>query len=208
MEMRKKNDGENILDLGLNKFYDNTFDELLKERKILINCGIDEGCIELISAQIMKFNKQDKDIPVEKRKPIYLLINSLGGEVFSGLNCCSLIKSSKTPVIGVVLAYAYSMGAVIFSACHKKLMFENSSILIHDGSTSLSGSANKVKDLQKFYNLIDNKIKDIIVSNSKISSEEYDANIDRELYMMAEECKEKGLCDSIIGIDIPLDEIL
>lgn len=42
---------------------------------------------------------------------------------------------------------------------------------------------------------------------SKITVEEYDANADRELYMFANECKEKGLCDKIIGIDCGFEEI-
>jgi ATP-dependent protease ClpP protease subunit len=84
-------------------------------------------------------------------------------------------------------------------------MLPSASLLIHDGSTTLSGSNNKVKDLQKFYGKLDAKVKNIIVENSKITSEEYDENIDRELYILADECKEKGLCDIILGVDCDID---
>jgi ATP-dependent protease ClpP protease subunit len=100
------------------------------------------------------------------------------------------------------------MGGIIFASCKERYMFNSTSLLIHDGSMSLSGSSNKVKDLQKFYEKIDERVKKIIVENSSITSEEYDEHSDRELYLMANDCKEKGLCDYIVGQDCGFDEIL
>lgn len=194
--------------VSTSQFFEKTFEENLKKRKIVLNDEVSQDVIETIVLQILKYNEEDKDIPAEKRKTIFIYVNSVGGDVFNGLACCTVIKQSITPVVGVVLGYAYSMGGLIFLSCHKRLMLPTSSLLIHDGSTTLSGSNNKVKDLQKFYAKIDDVIKNIIVDNSKISSEEYDENVDRELYLMADECKQKGLCDAILGVDCGLGEII
>jgi ATP-dependent Clp protease, protease subunit len=204
--MKRNNDV--MLNMGGSDFIDKTFEEHLKERKIIINSEVTQDLIETVILQIMKFNKEDKDIPVCKRKPIRLYISSGGGDVFTGLGVVDTIINSKTKIQGLVLTYGYSMGAVIFSACHERFMMPTASLLIHDGQTSLSGSANKVKDIQKFYNRIDDKLKEVIVSKSKITKQEYEENMDRELYMIADECKEKGLCDFIIGVDCELDEII
>ena len=193
---------------GENGFFDKVFEENLKDRKILINNEIDQDIIETAVLQIMKFNKEDKNLSPENRKPIFLYLNSVGGDVLTGLSLASIIKMSKTPIIGVTLGYGYSMGCILFALCHKRYMFEYASLLIHDGNMVLSGSAGKVKDLQNFYGQIDEEIKSIVVNNSKITKEEYEENSDRELYLMAEQCKEKGLCDGIVGIDVDLDEIL
>lgn len=196
------------LSLGGKTFIDQVFEENLKERKIYFNQGVDESVVELIIAQILKWNTEDKNIPVEDRKEIILYISSLGGSVFEGLVLCDVIKASVTPIKAVALSYCYSMGGVIFVSCKKRYMFANSSLLIHDGNTTLSGSANKVKDLKKFYDKVDERLKDVIVSNSNITSEEYDDNADRELYLLADECKEKGLCDYIVGIDCDINEVI
>ncbi len=204
--MGKRNEME--LALGSSKIYDKIMEENLQERKIIINNNIDENILEDVILQILKFNREDKGKEVESRKPIMLYMNSLGGDVTIGSVLCDVIKSSKTPIYGVTIGYSYSMGALIFICTHKRYMFPNSSMLIHDGNTALSGSANKVKDLQKFYNKMDDRIKELVIECSKITDEEYEENIDRELYMYADECKEKGLCDFIIGQDCSIEEIL
>jgi len=203
-----KSNENDISVLGADKFYDEIIKTNLQDRKIVFNNDVNSAIIEDVCLYILKWNKEDKDIPVEKRKKIFIFTNSGGGDVFSGLLLCDVIVASKTPIATVCLAYAYSMGGIIFMSAKERIMFKNSSLLIHDGSTSLSGSSGKVKDLQAFYSRVDERIKNVIVNNSAISSEEYDKNIDREMYLLADECKEKGLCDKIIGVDVELDYIL
>ena len=205
--MRKIEENVNI-SVPVDKFYEEIIRTNLQDRKIVFNNNVDAAIIEDICLYILKWNKEDKDIPIEKRKKIFIFTNSFGGDVFTGLHLCDLIVASKTPITTVCLAYGYSMGGIIFMCAKERIMFKSSSLLIHDGSTSLSGSSGKVKDLQAFYGRVDERIKEIIISNSNISSEEYDKNIDRELYLLADECKEKGLCDKIIGVDCDIDYIL
>jgi ATP-dependent Clp protease protease subunit len=193
---------------GIDKFYEEIIKTNFSDRKIVLNNEVSSSILEDVVLWILKWNKEDKDLPVAKRKKIFIYINSPGGDVLSGLNTCDVMKLSKTPIVTVCFSYGYSMGCILFSVGHERIMFPSSSLLIHDGSTSLSGSNNKVKDLQKFYSKLDSTIKNIIVNNSKITPEEYDENIDRELYLLADECKEKGLCDKIIGIDCDLEYIL
>jgi len=196
------------LNLGADKFYEEIIKTNFDDRKIVFNDQVDTNILENVCLWILRWNKEDKAKAIEDRKKIFIFINSGGGDVMSGLNLCDIIKASKTPITTVCFAYGYSMSCLLFATGHERLMFQSSSLLIHDGSTSLSGSNNKVKDLQKFYAKIDERVKNLIVDNSKISSDEYDVNVDREIYLLADECKEKGLCDKIIGIDCDLDYIL
>ena len=202
-----KNNQEAILNLGGNKFFDKVFEENLSDRKIIINEEISSDIVEKIITQILKFNKEDKGIDIEDRKPIYLYFNSCGGDVLIGLTAIDIIKNSKTPVVGVVIGYAYSMACVMFSACKERIMLPNSTLLIHDGNLSISSSGSKAKDIQKFYDKLDIKIKEIIVENSNITEDEYEENADRELYLLADEAKEKNLCDKIVGIDCDIDDL-
>ena len=49
----------------------------LSERKLLINTEISDALIERIVLMILKWNKEDKNLPVEKRKKIILYLNSI-----------------------------------------------------------------------------------------------------------------------------------
>lgn len=188
-------------------FIETTFKEMLKERKIIVN-DIDDNCVEKVMFQIMKFNKEDENMEPSKRKPIKLYISSDGGNVDTGMTMVDLIKQSKTPVWGIVTTYAYSMGGVILAACHRRVAFANSTILLHDGSSQVMGSTGKMKDAIKFQDELLRRTDRVILDNTKITEEKYETMRDREWYMFADEAKEYGVVDSIVGEDISLDEIL
>ena len=64
--------------------YDGIIKENLQNRKIVLNETVDDNCIENVCLMIMKWNIEDKDIAPEKRKHIFIYINSDGGEVLAG----------------------------------------------------------------------------------------------------------------------------
>lgn len=190
-----------------NDIYDETIKEYLHNRKIIINRDIDQNILEDVILHILRWNKEDKDIPADKRKKIFLYLSSDGGEVISGNSLISVIKNSVTPIVGVVFSLAASMASSIYIACHERIAFETSVILIHDGTQGVYSSANKAKDVMKFYEKLDKLNKDLIVSRTNISDEEFEENKDRERYFLADEAKEKGIVDKIIGIDVDLSYV-
>lgn len=192
-----------------NDFLDKVFEENLKERKILLNEDITEFVIERVVMQILKFNKQDKGLPKDQRKPIIIYINSCGGEITNGYAIIDAIEASKTPVYGVVVGYAYSMGGLILLACHKRIGFKNSTILLHDGAMGAVTSGSKFKDIAKFYDTMNDRIKEFVVSKTKMTPEFYDSKYEKEFYMYANaEAKELGVIDMVIGEDCELDDII
>ena len=192
----------------MDKTVEKVFEDGLKERRLVLNETIDESTLERFTMQIMKYNKEDMGLPKEARKPIILYINSNGGEIDNGLCLIDVIKQSKTPVYGVVMSYAYSMGGIILVACHKRIAFKHTTVLIHDGSGGAYGSTGKVKDQIKFLEKLDSAVKTIVVENTKITSEKYDEMYDREWYIVGDELKEYGIIDCVVGEDISLDEVL
>ena len=63
-----------------NYCYEDKFQiEALEERHWYINSGIDEAVIDSIVYHILRYNRLDKGIPREERKPIILYLNSPGG---------------------------------------------------------------------------------------------------------------------------------
>ena len=170
----------------------------LKERIIVLNEDVDDLLVERVILQILKWNREDEEKTVEDRKKIEILLNSPGGDVYLGLVLCEVIKKSITPIHIRILGMAASMGSLIAIAGHHTSAYEYSNVLIHDGSTFLVGSSNKVKDHMKFQELKDKQIKDFIISNTKITEEKYDEMADREWWLTAQMALDLGIVQEIL----------
>ena len=180
----------------------------LKQRKLFLNADIDQFSVSDIVRHIMQINKEDKDIEPSERKPILLYITSNGGEVDSGFELIDVISNSKTPVYTINLGYQYSMGFLIGLAGHKRFATRNAKFLMHDGSNFIYNSGTKAQDQMEFNKRVEERIKKYILSRSSLTSEEYDSKLRVEWYLFAEEAKDKGFIDSIIGEDCDIDYII
>ena len=156
----------------------------------------------------MQFNKEDINLPPEERKPILLYITSQGGEVDAGFELIDAIENSKTPVYTINLGCQYSMGFLIGLSGHKRFATKNAKYLMHDGSNFIYNSGAKAQDQMEFQRKVEDNIKKYIISHSKLTPEEYDNKLRVEWYLFANEAKEKGFVDYIIGIDCDIDEII
>lgn len=183
--------------------------ENLEKRILVLNDEISVSILEKCSLYIMKWNTEDKDLQVEKRKPIWLYLQTPGGDVIAGFSLIDVIQTSETPVYTVCFSDCASMGFHIFISGHKRYAFKNSILLIHDGEISVNNSSSKAKDTMKFFETLDKRIKNHVTTSTKITPEFYDSIYDKEYYMYAnEEGKELGCVDYIIGEDVPLATIL
>lgn len=180
----------------------------LKQRKLFLNTDIDQWNIEDAVKHILQFNKEDKDKPIEERQPIILYVTSNGGSVDAGFEVIDAICSSKTPVYTVNLGFQYSMGFLIGIAGHKRYAMKNARFLMHDGSSFAWDSSAKLQDQMEFQRRAEQRIKRYIMEHSNVTEKEYEDKYRVEWYMFADEAKEKGFVDYIIGEDCDIDEII
>lgn len=180
----------------------------LKQRKLFLNTEIDQISIADIAKHILQYNKEDKGKVVETREPILLYVVSNGGELDSGFELIDIIQNSKTPVYTINLGYQYSMGFLIGLAGHKRFATKNAKYLMHDGSNFVYNSGAKAQDQMEFNRKVEERVKQYILSRSNVTSDEYDSKLRVEWYLFADEAKEKGFVDYIIGIDCDIDSII
>ena len=180
----------------------------LLRRKMSITTEIEQGSVEDICRHIMQFNAEDKDIDVKDRKPILLYVVSNGGDVDAGFELIDTIMSSKTPVYTINLGYQYSMGFLIGLAGHKRFAMKNAKYLMHDGSNFIYNSGAKAQDQMSFNRKVEERIKQYVISRTKISPKLYDEKERVEWYMFADEAKALGVTDYIIGEDCDLDAVI
>ena len=180
----------------------------LKQRKLFLNADIDQFSVADVVKHIMQINKEDKGLEPHERMPILLYVTSNGGEVDSGFELIDVIMNSKTPVYTINLGYQYSMGFLIGLSGHKRFATRNAKFLMHDGSNFVYNSGAKAQDQMEFNRKIESRIKQYVLSRSKVSEEEYDSKLRVEWYLFADEAKEKGFVDYIIGEDCDINEIV
>lgn len=177
------------------------------DRKLYINGEIDELVADEIVCKILAFNAEDKN-KKGKKKPILLYCTSVGGSVIDGFSIIDAILNSAVPVYVVNLAYQYSMGFLIGLAGHKRYAMPNATFLLHDGQNMIWDSSAKCADQLKFQEKREKRIKDYVLAHSKLTEKQYDDNYRVDFYTFADEAKEFGFTDYIVGVDCSIEDIL
>lgn len=176
----------------------------LRDRIIEWNDDIEDDTLD-IAHYIRKWNREDRGIDPDKRKPIRILINSDGGSVDVVMHLADTIALSKTPVITVGLSRVYSAGGLLLMAGHKRYIFPNTSCLIHDGSSGAIGNIGKVLDNLEFTKEQKERIRSYIIGRTKIDAATYDNNYRRDWFLFSEDMIKLGIADEIVT---DLDTIL
>ena len=183
--------------------------EDLEGRRLYLNSEVDEQCIGDLAYHILRFNRMDKGLPVEERKPIILYINSPGGSVSDGFGLIDVIITSKTPVYTVNQGMCMSMGFLIAIAGHKRFAMPHSEYLMHEGYTGVIDNMSKAKDRIDFEaGELEVAIRKFVLEHTKITEELYEMKYRCEFYFLPEMAKELGVADAIVGVDCDIDEIV
>jgi ATP-dependent Clp protease, protease subunit len=158
----------------------------VKNRSIWIS-DVDDSLLEFMKL-ILQWNREDAGKTSDERLPIRVHIFSYGGDADACFAFISLIKLSKTPVAG-----------------HKKLAMDGSTILIHQGSGAIGGTAGQIVDASEAYAKLLDKMKNFILENTKISKAVYNKMKKNEWTILSDKFLEYGIADEIIS---DIDSIL
>lgn len=201
-------DFDALVDLGRSSIEEVLLVKDMQQRKMWLNEGIDITTVAGIIHNIYQYNSEDNGIPVEKRKPILLYLSSNGGDIDAGFALIDAIQTSKTPVYTINTGYQYSMGFLIGLAGAKRFAMPNATFLMHDGSNFIWTSGSKAQDQAEFNRRVEARVKQYILDHSQLTAKEYDKKQRVEWYLFANEAKEKGFVDQIIGVDCDIDSIV
>jgi ATP-dependent Clp protease protease subunit len=146
------------------------------------------------------------DISISNKRntndPIYLLIDSPGGEVVSGSQIISAIEASHRPVYTVCLNLCASMAAMIHSYGHKRLSVDRSILMFHNASGGVQGEVPRMLSVLSTLSRFVEKMDDNVVSRSKLSKEHFMQLVQNELWIDARDSLGFGLTDEIVFVDM------
>jgi ATP-dependent protease ClpP protease subunit len=177
----------------------------LEKRHLWIDLVVDDGILSF-TRQILQWNTEDKGIPIEDRKPIYIYLQNCGGEISYMWLLTDIMEISKTPIYTVAMNVCASAAALIFMSGSKRYMLKNATILIHEGSIS-TGEQDAIKfmDTTESYKKILKKMKDFILSKTNIDAKILNRKKANDWELDATYCLENSVCDVIVD---NIDEIV
>lgn len=187
-----------LADPSLVNFYSD-----LENRTYWLNDEINHYTFDLVQ-YIIRWNREDKDIPIEERKPIRIIIDCGGGHLSVSETVSNVIKMSKTPVYGIALGYVASGATVIYLSCHKKYALPNSVFVLHKGSCSgVSGTYDEIVAFARDYEKQMETLIGFYIDNTGYTEEEIEENIQTDWYIRTKEALEKGIVDELVAdIDV------
>ncbi len=185
MVVEKSSHGERAYDI---------YSRLLKERIIFLGTAIDDHVANLIIAQLLFLQSEDKD------KDVNIYINSPGGSVTAGLAIYDTMQYIKPHVSTICIGQAASMGAVLLTAGTKGKRFAlpNARIMIHQPWGGTQGTASDISIQAQEILRMKDELNKILAKHTNQPIEKITKDTDRDFFMSAQESKDYGLVDGVI----------
>ena len=168
-----------------------------EERVYRLDHDITEDDLDLVDL-ILRCNKEDKGKSVEERAPIKVYISTCGGDIVTLWTLIQVIQTSKTPVWTINLSFAYSAGAELLAAGHKRLALKGTQTMFHRGSCFFGGEQSVVESTKKHFDGIEKKLTDFLLEHTKIDPKFYKKKASFDIYMDENEALKNGVIDIIV----------
>ena len=172
------------------------YSRLLKERIVFLNGEVNDAVSNSICAQLLFLEAEDSE------SDINFYINSPGGVVTSGMAMYDTMQYIKSDVSTIVMGQAASMGSLLAQAGApgKRFVLPKARTMIHQPSGGARGMASDIAIQYAEIERMKKDLTDIYVQhNSKGKTyAEFEAGMDRDNFLSAQEAIDWGLADEII----------
>lgn len=168
-------------------------DKMLKTRTILISGEINKELAERVVRQLII-------LETESDEPIYVFIDSPGGDADAGYAIFDMIRFVKPEVYTVGMGLVASAGSLILLAAEKdrRVATPNSHYLIHQPLSGMRGVATEIEIHAREIERMKARINKLISEETGQPIEKVEKDTDRDFWMTAEEAKEYGLVSKIV----------
>jgi ATP-dependent Clp protease protease subunit len=171
------------------------FSRLLMDRIIFLGVPINDDVSNIIIAKLLFLQADSPD------KDIYLYINSPGGIVSSGMAIYDTMQHISAPVNTICMGMAASMGSFLLAAGKKgkRSALPHARIMIHQPSGGAQGTAADIEIQAREILYLRSKLNSLYAHHTGQPVEQIEKDMDRDRFMSADEAKEYGLVDNVLG---------
>ena len=173
---------------------DQLMQKFLNTRQIILSGEVNKELAEKVIRQLLILEADSAS------KPIYVYIDSPGGDVDAGFAIFDMIRFIKPPVYTVGMGLVASAGALILLAAPKnrRLGLPNSHYLIHQQLSGIKGVATDIEIHAKEIEKIRVKINALIAEETGKDVDEVAKDTDRDYWLSAVEAVNYGLILQVI----------
>lgn len=170
-------------------------EKFIKTRQIILSGEINKDLAEKIVRQLLVLEADDAE------KPVYIYIDSPGGDVDAGFAIFDMIRFVSCPVFLIGMGLIASAAALILLAVDKeqRLALPHSRYLIHQPSSGMRGVATDIEIHAKEMERTKAVLNKIISEQTGKSFEQVAADTNRDYWLNSEESVEYGLVSRIIN---------
>lgn len=171
------------------------FSRLMMDRIIFLGTGIDDHIANIITAQLLFLES------VDPKKDIQIYLNSPGGGVYAGLGIYDTMQYISPDVATICTGMAASMGAVLLcaGAKGKRSALPHSRVMIHQPLGGAQGQASDIEITAREIQKLKVELYEIIAKHSGKDYDQVWKDSDRDYWMIAQEAKEYGMVDEVLG---------
>ena len=172
-------------------------EKLFESRIVQVSGSVGSQMAHDVNRQILALER------ASSTDPIYLYINSPGGEVTSGFSIYDTARFVGPTVVTVVVGMAASMGSIIALAADKtnRVALPNAKFLIHQPLISgyLTGPASDIDIHAKDIIRTKRKINELYAAETGRPIEEIEKATDRDRWMTSGEALDFGLISKVVN---------
>ena len=170
------------------------YSRLLKDRIVFLDGEIGDLTADLIVAQLLFLDGQDTE------KDVNLYINSPGCSVTAGLAIYDTMQYIKSNIQTICVGQAASMAALILAAGTegKRYVLPSSRVLIHQPWGGAQGQARDIGIQSKEIIRLKKLTINYFAKHTGKTVEQISSDMERDLYMSAEDAVAYGVVDSIL----------
>ena len=171
------------------------FSRLMMDRIIFLGVPIYDNVANIIMGQLLFLESTNPN------RDIQIYINSPGGSVYAGLAIYDTMQYISSDVATICTGMAASMGAVLMTAVEKgkRTALPHSRIMIHQPLGGAQGHASDIEITYKEISKLKKELYDILAHHSGQPYDRIEKYSDRDYWMTAEEAKEYGMIDEVLG---------
>ena len=173
------------------------FSRLMMDRIMFLGTAINDSVANVIQAQLLFLQSTDS------KRDIQMYINSPGGSVYAGLGIYDTMQFITPDVATICTGMAASMGAVLLCAGEKgkRSALTHSRVMIHQPLGGAQGQASDIEITAREILKLKDELYQIIANKSGQSIEKVNQDSDRDYWMKAEEAKNYGMVDEVLGTE-------
>lgn len=135
-----------------------------------------------------------------KSNPILLHIHCGGGDVLAGMSLVHAIRSSRVPIVAVIMGVCASMATVVSSACAACVMAPMGLYLVHQGRGAHEGTVDRQKMQMEFLEFLESQGNQIYTEKTgqKLTKEELQKLLRGERWLDCVQAARYGFVDAIL----------